>query len=121
MDRAPTREHTGAELRAALEDLRQLTDWKISYGVFVAPGSAGAWTLERAAPGWMPLGSFLLLSGQRRRPSISPQVNVGTTTLRLAPGADRPSLGGRAWISGKSRPDCGFRIGLVNSLKRRIR
>jgi SAM-dependent methyltransferase len=62
--------HTGAELRAALEDLR-LADLKISYGVFVTSGSAGARALELAAPGWLPLGSFLLVSGQRWRPSSS--------------------------------------------------
>lgn len=63
--------HTGAELYAALEDLRQVADLKISYAVFVASGAGAARALERVAPGWLPLGSFLLLSGQRRRPSVS--------------------------------------------------
>lgn len=64
--------HTGAELHAALEDLR-LADLKISYGVFVTSGSTGARALERVAPGWLPLGSFLLVSGQRWLPSSSLQ------------------------------------------------
>jgi len=60
--------HTRGELRAALDDL-QATDSTISYGVFVMSGSVAARAVERAAPGWVPLGSFLLLAGQRRGPS----------------------------------------------------
>jgi SAM-dependent methyltransferase len=55
--------HTARELREALQDLRP-ADLKISYGVFVTSGSAGARALERVVPGWLPLGSFLLVSGQ---------------------------------------------------------
>lgn len=59
--------HTRGELRAALDDL-QATDSMISYGVLVMSGSVAARAVERAAPGWVPLGSFLLLAGQRRGP-----------------------------------------------------
>lgn len=58
--------HTRAEVRAALDGL-PIAGRAISFGVFSPSGSTAAQALERAAPPWLPLGSFLLVDGAPRR------------------------------------------------------
>jgi SAM-dependent methyltransferase len=56
--------HTKAELEALMRAL-QVTQWRISCGVFDASGSSAARLLERVMPETLSFGSFLLLAGQR--------------------------------------------------------
>ena len=90
--------HTRAELRTALDNLPVLT-LKITYGLFDPSGSHLAQALERAVPGWLPLGSFLLVSGQRGRPAESwqqkpPHIRAAHSTDATAAPESRISLAG---------------------------